>query len=98
MFLFLIDGRYLARRLQDEFRIDPGAVPTNAEEQMWPRGAARGSHAAEPMPLPDRLAALYIDVGKMKIHADETVAMIDEHGIAFEEHIFRHCYGPVCDR
>jgi hypothetical protein len=81
----LIETGYLARLFQDKPRIDPSAVPANAEEQMWSRGAARGSDAAQTMAFLDFLTGRDIDVRKMEIHANETVAMIDEHGVTLKK-------------
>ena len=93
----LIETGYLARLFQDKLRIDPGAVPANAEEQMRSRGAARGSDAAQTMALLDFLTGRDIDIGKVEIHANETVAMIDEDGVTLIKHVVRDHHSPVSD-
>ena len=78
----------LAGFFQHEPRIYTGIVPTNTEEQMRPGGAARRADAAQEMALLDLVAHCDLYVGQMKVHADETVAVIDEHGVSLEEHLF----------
>ena len=62
------------------------------------RASRRKSDAAHTMALLDFLTGRNIDVCKMEIHADETVAMIDEHGVALKKHVFRDRHSPVSDR
>ncbi len=92
-----MNGGDFAGFFQYEFWIDACIVPANAEEQMRSGGAAGGSDAAENGALLDFLAGLDLDIGEMEIHADEAVAVIDENGVAFEEHIFGHHDGSVGD-
>jgi hypothetical protein len=96
--LLLSNGWDLAWVFQDELGIDARVVPADAEEKMRSRGAAGGSDAAERMALLDLLAGLDLDIGKVEIHANETVAVIDEHGVALEEQIFGDDHRPVGHR
>jgi hypothetical protein len=93
--LFLSNAGDLARVFQYELGIYAGVVPTDAEEKMWPRSAPGRSHVAERMALLDFLADLDFDVGKVKVLADETVAVVDEDRVALKEQIFSHNYRPV---
>jgi hypothetical protein len=88
----------LAGFFQHEPRIYTGIVPTNTEEQMRPGGAARRADVAQEMALLDLVAHCDLYVGQMKVHADETVAVIDEHGVSLEEHLFGHHHRSFSDR
>src|SRR5580658_5645946 len=88
----IMDGGDFAGFFQYKFWIDAGIVPADAEEQMRSGGAAGGPDTAENGALLHFLAGLHLDIGEMEIHADEAVPVIDENGVAFEEHIFGHHY------
>src|ERR1035437_3580251 len=72
-------------------------MPTDAEEQVRASGATRRSDPAERVALFDLLPGLDLDLGEVEVHADEAVAVVDEHSVAFEEHILGDHYRPVGD-
>src|SRR5438876_6636100 len=48
--------------------------------------------------FPDLLPGLHVDSGQMEVHADESVPVIDEHGIAGIEKILRQYDRSVGNR
>src|SRR6266481_3771167 len=50
------------------------------------------------MTLLDLLRGLHFDVGKVEIHTDQAVAVIDEDGVALVEQIFGDHHCPVGHR
>jgi hypothetical protein len=86
----LLYARNLAGRLQYELRIDARIVPADAKEQVRSCGAACGPDASENLALFNLLALHNAYVRKMKAHANQAIAMVNEHGVAFEKHVFRH--------
>ena len=92
---YLWNARDLARLFKHELRIDARIVPTNPKEKMRPGGSTGRADAAQHVSRFYFLVNLNLYVCEMEIHADETVAMVDEHGVALEEHVLGHHYGSI---
>ena len=62
---------------------------------MW---AGRAPSRPDPpylLTLPDLLPRLHIDIGKVKVHADQAVAVVDEDRIARVEKVLRQCHRSI---
>src|SRR5215469_14307247 len=60
--------------------------------------SSRGAYASQNVPLLYFLPCFHIDVRKVEVHADQSVAVVEEHGIAGEKHVFREHHFSGCYR
>ena len=56
------------------------------------------THLPHAIAFPDLLSGLHVDIGQMEVHADEAIAVIDEHRVAGIEKILRQYHRSVGNR
>src|SRR3569623_846409 len=65
---------------------------------MWTGGAAGLADRADERAALELLAGFHVDAAQMAVHRHQTLAVIDEHGVAIEEVIARRDHAARCRR
>jgi len=65
---------------------------------MRARRAPCRTHPPHTIASPDLLPGLHVDIGQVEVHADEPIAVIDEHRIPGIEKVLRQYHRSVGNR
>ena len=80
---------------EEQRRVDPRAVPSHPEMKMRSGDPPRRAHRADGLAPAHLLPGAHLRVGKVEVHADEPVAVIDEDRVTGEEQIVRDDDDPI---
>src|SRR5690606_18328467 len=72
-------------RTDENRRVDARIVEADVPVQVRPGGATGGADLAEGFATTELLADLHVDLREVTEHADQPLAMVDEHRLAIEE-------------
>ena len=84
--------------LKQELGIYSGAMPADAEEQMWSCETARRADYPYRAALFNLLTRLNLYRCEVETHSDKAIAVIDEYSIAREKQVLGNNYSSFGDR